>query len=62
MLSRISVTSSLTFSIALNSWAIPSMDTEVIAAPGSEDSSTRRNELPSVTPKPGSSGSISNLP
>ena len=32
------------------------------AAPHSEESSTRRSVLPSVVPKPGSSGSMSNLP
>ena len=56
------MTSSLTWGMELNSWLIPSMATEVTAAPGSEESRTRRSELPSVVPKPGSSGSISNLP
>jgi len=32
------------------------------ALPGSEESRMRRSELPSVVPKPGSRGSISNLP
>ena len=62
MLRRISVTSSLMLGIAENSWATPSMDTDVMAAPLSDESRTRRSELPSVVPKPGSSGSISNLP
>ena len=34
----------------------------VIAAPWSDESSTRRSELPSVMPKPRSSGSQENLP
>ena len=41
-----SVTSSLTPLTVENSWATPSMRTEVTAAPVSEDSSTRRSELP----------------
>ena len=36
--------------------------TAVIAAPWSDESSTRRSELPSVMPKPRSSGSHVNLP
>ena len=46
----------------VNSWATPSIWIEVTAAPQRDDSSTRRSVLPSVIPKPGSSGSISNLP
>ena len=57
-----SVTSSLTSSIVVNSWSAPSRRTAVIAAPCSDDSSTRRNELPIVMPKPRSSGSQTNLP
>ena len=58
----ISVTSSFTYGIDENSWATPSMDTDVTAAPFSVLSSTRRNAFPRVVPKPGSSGSISNFP
>ena len=58
----ISVTSSLTYGMEENSWATPSIETEVTAAPFSVLSSTRRSALPSVVPKPGSSGSISNFP
>ena len=57
-----SVTSSTTPGIVVNSWSAPSMRTAVIAAPCSEDRSTRRSELPSVMPKPRSSGSQVNLP
>ena len=38
------------------------MRTVVMAAPWSEDSSTRRSELPSVWPKPRSSGSHQKRP
>ena len=61
-LRRISVTSSLTWGMALNSWLTPSMATDVTAAPGNEEIRTRRRELPRVVPKPGSSGSTSNFP
>ncbi len=47
-LSTMSVTSSLTPVIVENSWATPSMRTLVTAAPASEESSTRRSELPKV--------------
>ena len=43
-----SVTSSLTPEIVENSWATPSIRTLVTAAPASEESSTRRSELPNV--------------
>ena len=43
-----SVTSSVTPLIVENSWATPSMRTEVTAAPASDASSTRRSELPKV--------------
>ena len=52
-----SVTSSRTPAIVENSCSTPSICAAVIAAPCSEDSSTRRSALPSVTPKPRSSGS-----
>ncbi len=47
-LRTMSVTSSLTPVIVENSWATPSMRTLVTAAPASEESSTRRSELPNV--------------
>ena len=43
-----SVTSSLTPLIVENSCATPSIRTLVTAAPASEESSTRRSELPNV--------------
>ena len=43
-----------------NSCSTPSILIEVTAAPCSDDSSTRRSELPSVIPKPRSSGSATN--
>ena len=43
-----SVTSSLTPLIVENSWATPSIRTLVTAAPASDDSRTRRSELPNV--------------
>ena len=43
-----SVTSSLTPSIVENSWATPSIRTEVTAAPTSDESRTLRSELPNV--------------
>src|SRR5258706_4669107 len=58
----ISVTSSITPGSVENSCSTPSMRTDVIAAPCSDDSSTRRSPLPSVVPKPRSSGSSVNLP
>jgi len=57
-----SVTSSATFEIVENSCSTPSTRTLVMAAPWSEFSSTRRSALPSVIPKPRSSGSATNLP
>ncbi len=57
-----SVTSSDTSGMVVNSWSTPSIFTEVIAAPWSDESSTRRSELPRVVPKPRSSGSATNLP
>ena len=55
-----SVTSSLTPSIVENSCATPSILTAEMAAPSSDDSSTRRSELPNVYPNPRSSGSTTN--
>ena len=43
-----SVTSSVTPLIVENSCATPSIRTDVTAAPTSDDSSTRRRELPNV--------------
>ena len=57
-----SVTSSRTPSIVLNSCCTPSIRIEVTAAPSSDERSTRRSELPNVCPKPRSSGSTSNTP
>ena len=57
-----SVTSSRTPGRVVNSCATPSSLTEVTAAPSSEESSTRRSELPNVYPKPRSSGSITKTP
>ena len=61
-LSTISVTSSFTPGMVLNSCNTPSIRMFVAATPGSEESRIRRRELPSVVPKPRSSGSTTNLP
>ena len=55
-----SVTSSVTPSMVSNSWRASSNRTCVTAAPGMDDSRVRRSELPSVWPKPGSSGLMAN--
>ena len=55
-----SVTSSVTPLMVVNSWSASSKRTCVTAAPGIDDSSVRRSELPSVWPKPGSSGLMAN--
>src|SRR2546430_4691120 len=47
--------------IVENSWATPRTRAAVIAAPGSELSSTRRSEFPRVVPYPGGSGSHANF-
>src|SRR5882672_7289663 len=57
-LSRMSTTSSCTPSMEVYSCSTPSISTSVIAAPGMDDSSTRRSALPSVWPKPRSNGSM----
>src|SRR6266498_6063282 len=57
-----SVTSSATSGIVMNSCSTPSIFTEVMAAPCSDESSTRRNEFPRVMPNPRSSGSATNFP
>ena len=56
-----SVTSSVTPLIVSNSWSASSKRTWVTAAPGIDDSRVRRSELPSVWPKPGSSGLMANV-
>ncbi len=54
-----SVTSSFTPLMVVNSCATPSILTELTAAPWSDESRTRRRALPNVCPKPRSSGSTS---
>ena len=61
MLRTMSVTSSRTPAMEENSCSTPSICTEVTAAPCSEESSTRRSALPSVVPKPRSSGSATRV-
>ena len=56
-----SVTSSFTPGTVENSCRTPSIRMLVTAAPGMDDSSVRRSELPIVYPNPGSSGSMTNL-
>ena len=55
-----SVTSSVTPVMVSNSWSASSKRTAVMAAPGIDESRVRRSELPSVWPKPGSSGLMEN--
>src|SRR6185437_3609550 len=61
MLRTMSVTSSRTPGIEENSCSTPSICTEVTAAPCSEESRMRRSALPSVRPKPRSSGSATTV-
>ena len=61
MLRMISVTSSFTPGMVLNSCSTPSRRMLVTAAPGIDDRRLRRRELPIVYPKPGSSGSMHEL-
>src|SRR4051812_39480859 len=61
-LRTMSVTSSFTPGTVENSCATPSTRTLVIAAPPSEDSSTRRMLLPNVYPNPLSRGSTVKVP
>src|SRR6185436_13453 len=61
MLSTMSVTSSRTPAIEENSCSTPSMCTDCTAAPCSDDSRMRRSALPSVWPKPRSSGSATTV-
>jgi hypothetical protein len=56
-----SVISSRTPASELNSCSTPSIRIEVTAAPWSEERRTRRSELPSVSPKPRSSGSATKV-
>ena len=58
----ISVTSSFTPGIELNSCNTPSILIWLIAAPGREESIILLREFPSVVPYPLSSGSTTNLP
>ena len=59
-LRMMSVMSSVTPGMVSNSWMASSKRTSVTAAPGIDDSRVRRRELPSVCPKPGSSGLMEN--
>jgi hypothetical protein len=61
MLSTMSVTSSRTPAIDENSCSTPSICTDCTAAPCSEERRIRRSALPSVTPKPRSSGSATTV-
>ena len=61
MFSTMSVTSSRTPGMLLNSCSTPSICTAVTAAPCSDDSRMRRIALPSVMPKPRSSGSATTV-
>src|SRR5450432_3376215 len=61
MLRTMSVTSSRTPAIEENSCSTPSMCTDCTAAPCSEDNRMRRSALPSVWPKPRSSGSATRV-
>src|SRR5689334_14917458 len=58
----ISVASSTTPGMGLNSWATPSIRTAVMAAPSIELSSTRRRPVPMVDPNPRSKGWAVNIP
>jgi hypothetical protein len=61
MFRTMSVTSSRTPEIEENSCSTPSICTAVTAAPRSDDRRTRRSALPSVRPKPRSSGSATRV-
>src|SRR5258708_566605 len=61
MFSTMSVTSSRTPAIEENSCSTPSICTDCTAAPCNDDSRMRRNALPSVWPKPRSSGSATRV-
>jgi hypothetical protein len=61
-LSTMSVTSSTTSGIVVNSCSAPSIFTAVMAEPCSDERRMRRRLLPIVVPKPRSSGSHVNLP
>ena len=57
-----SVASSTTPGIGLNSCSTPSIRTAVMAAPSIELSSTRRRPFPMVVPNPRSNGCAVNMP
>src|SRR6266446_6933761 len=61
MLRMMSVTSSRTPAMEENSWRTPSMCTDCTLAPCKEESRIRRSALPSVNPKPRSSGSATTV-
>src|SRR3982075_1501430 len=61
MFSTMSVTSSRTPAIEENSCSTPSISTDCTAAPCNDDNKMRRNALPSVWPKPRSSGSATRV-
>src|SRR6202011_3843272 len=61
-LRMMSVASSTTPGIGLNSCSTPSMRTAVMAAPSMELSSTRRRLLPTVVPNPRWKGCAVNMP
>src|SRR5207302_83331 len=61
MVRTMAVTSSRTPGIEENSRSTPSICTDCTAAPCSEDNRMRRSALPSVTPKPRSSGSATTV-
>ena len=56
-----SVTSSVTFGMLENSCRTPSIRTDEMAAPGIDDKRVRRRAFPSVYPKPGCNGSMTNF-
>jgi hypothetical protein len=58
----IAITSSLIPLIAENSCLTPSIESDVIEAPGIDDRIIRRSELPRVCPYPGYNPSISYTP
>src|SRR5215470_10233049 len=61
MLRMMSVTSSRTPAMEENSWRTPSICTDCTLAPCKEESRMRRSALPSVNPKPRSSGSATTV-
>src|SRR3990172_7803811 len=61
-LRTMSVTSSITPFIELNSWFTPAILTDVTALPSRDERRTRLRLLPIVVPNPRSKGSMKNLP